>query len=337
MHTINLFNGGAAAGAYRQHVGRLPQREFLICHDVLSVGPLSAEFEVDSWCRMRTEFWTSVPEGEDLEGDVSFAAKSRDLYTHLLELASADEIRVWAGRALSDQLLVAFIAHVARRLDIEDRLTVAQLGDGARIIRGLGDAPSEVLRGQPGGAALSEDQIAYASEVWQAACAATPERLLKLRDDKAPALPYMHTALNLLVTRYPDAATGLSAWDEIMLGFALPRGRKAAMIIAKTITAEISSDDPLTLDTVGDLYLYYRLRNLARPTLAEPLMTATSLSAPMRSTEYALTEFGASVQAGERNAIDVNGIDDWVGGVHLSSDMDNVWLRENGAIVRRTG
>ena len=93
----------------------------------------------------------------------------------------------------------------------------------------------------------------------------------------------------------------------------------------------------MDLDSVGDLYLYYRLRNLAQPNLAEPLMMATSLDAPMRFTEYTLTDFGAAVLAGKRNTIDVNGIDDWVCGVHLSSNAGDVWVREGDAIVRRSG
>jgi hypothetical protein len=42
----------------------------------------------------------------------------------------------------------------------------------------------------------------------------------------------------------------------------------------------------------------------------------------------ALTEVGASVLDGGRDAVDANGLDRWVGGVHLAQDND--WRRTPG-------
>ena len=172
---------------------------------------------------------------------------------------------------------------------------------------------------------------------WRAVTAATPELLIAEWNREDAPLPLLHTALQTLKFRFPDSINGISLWDEMMLDRVGERGRKAAMIVGGAMTAEIDVEHDLTLDTVGDLYLFHRLRNLARPDLAQPLAVATSLDAPMRFAEYKLTEFGGLVQIGERNAIFANGIDDWVCGVHLSSETGNVWVRENGAIVRHSG
>ena len=48
-----------------------------------------------------------------------------------------------------------------------------------------------------------------------------------------------------------------------------------------------------------------------------------------------LTDAGESVLAGHANAVELNGIDDWVLGVHLDSENGSVWYRKDGALVPR--
>ena len=47
------------------------------------------------------------------------------------------------------------------------------------------------------------------------------------------------------------------------------------------------------------------------------------------------TDAGESVLAGHANAVELNGIDDWVLGVHLDSENGSVWYRKDGALVPR--
>ncbi len=225
------------------------------------------------------------------------------------------------------------------RFDIDrERLSVVQMErSGARVILGIGQLNPDALEKHPDPVRLGEDQFDYCLDVWRALTAESPERLVALMRAEAAPLPIMHTALKALYYRYPDPDSGLPLWDEMMLDMVIDRGRKAARIIGDTMNTSRDSGHPLTFDSVGDLYLYYRLRNLARPSLAEPLAIASSLTAPMGFVEYQLTERGRAVKAGERNAIDMNGIDDWVCGVHVSNEAGNVWLRKDGAIVRSSG
>jgi hypothetical protein len=53
----------------------------------------------------------------------------------------------------------------------------------------------------------------------------------------------------------------------------------------------------------------------------------------MRSCEVHLTETGGAVLAGRANAVELNGIDDWVLGVHLDSASGSVWYRKEGHLV----
>ncbi|MDJ0911208.1 MAG: DUF1835 domain-containing protein [Woeseiaceae bacterium] len=344
---LRIFNGDAAVGGFREAFGKEESTDVLICRDVLICGPLPEVTSLEEWRTGREAFWREVlgntQDGAALSGeapiDVTFANHWRDLHGDTEELKSADEIEVWIGCALSDQILLAFVVFLIDLYGIDrNKLSVVQMRErDGRVIRGIGELYPEQIRAHPPPERLSDEQFSYCLDVWRAVTSATPELLItELSREDAP-LSLMHNALQALRFRYPDSINGLSLWDEMMLDLVDERGRKAARIVGGAMTAEDSSGRSVSLDSVGDLYLYYRLRNLASPELAQPLAQASSLDAPMGFAEYRLTEFGALAQIGERNAIFANGIDDWVCGVHLSSEEGQVWVREDGAIVRRSG
>ncbi len=344
---MRIFNGDTAVGGFREAFGKEESTDVLVCRDVLICGPVPEFTSMEEWRPRREAFWrdvlgdahsSAVLAGEE-STEVSFVDHWRDLYGDTDELKSAEQIEVWIGCALSDQVLLAFVAFLMDLYCIErDKLSVVQMRErDGRVIRGIGELHPEEIRAHPPPETLSTEQFAYCLEVWRTITSATPELLIsELSREDAP-LPLMHDALQALRFRYPDSINGLSLWDEMMIDLVDDRGRKAARIVGGAMTAEIDGGHPLSLDSVGDLYLYYRLRNLARPTLEQPLAQASSLDAPMGFAEYTLTEFGSLVQIGERNAIFANGIDDWVCGVHLSSESGDIWVRENDAITRYSG
>ena len=91
----------------------------------------------------------------------------------------------------------------------------------------------------------------------------------------------------------------------------------------------------------SDVILSSRISRLGSPQLAKPLLhlepDTTSADPHMRAVN--LTEFGEAVLAGQANHLAVNGIDDWVGGVHLSSRNSNVWRYDetNDLLVAGSG
>jgi hypothetical protein len=81
-------------------------------------------------------------------------------------------------------------------------------------------------------------------------------------------------------------------------------------------------------DTVGDIYLFGRLRQLADPDLALPPLVISSDQSSCRGCEVRLTEAGEAFLDGRMNFVKENGIDDWVAGVHLNSQTREVWYRD---------
>ena len=52
------------------------------------------------------------------------------------------------------------------------------------------------------------------------------------------------------------------------------------------------------------------------------------------STEANVTEFGRNVLEGCASSYPTNPIDEWIGGVHLSSAEDRLWLHKDGKLHR---
>ena len=93
----------------------------------------------------------------------------------------------------------------------------------------------------------------------------------------------------------------------------------------------------LDSDMVGDHYLFSRLRKLADPALPAPLVTLSGDPTSMRACAAALTDLGRAVVEGRENFIRLNGIDDWVLGVHLdSASGGRVWYRTDDRCFQNT-
>jgi hypothetical protein len=87
------------------------------------------------------------------------------------------------------------------------------------------------------------------------------------------------------------------------------------------------------LDCIGDAQLFARLKLLGNLSLNEPLVSLKGNLAEMRETEVTVTETGKAVLNGGVNAVRLNGIDDWVGGIHLNSAAGEVWFQRDGVLV----
>ena len=87
-------------------------------------------------------------------------------------------------------------------------------------------------------------------------------------------------------------------------------------------------------DGVGDLYLFARMRQLADRQLVEPALVMEGDMSSYRGCEVQLAAAGEAFQEGRRNFVEVNGIDEWVAGVHLDSRTGDVWFRDGEALVK---
>ncbi|MCZ6804416.1 MAG: hypothetical protein O7D86_10900 [Proteobacteria bacterium] len=112
--------------------------------------------------------------------------------------------------------------------------------------------------------------------------------------------------------------------------------KKAARIIGSSMCHEVNGNNEQNLDPVGDLYLFSKLKSYAHSSLNEPLVELSSMDIGMRYTEASILPFGIDVKEERENTVVINGLNDWVGGVHLDSSSGGMWFRKDEKLIYKS-
>lgn len=328
-YQVNIVQGQFAGRSLADVLHPKPG-ELLVHMDVLSCGPTPPCGSIEEWKTLRTAYWDSIA---GLGGPWQTGHRSPELLASSKKLRAADSIVLWVGTGSAEQLLLAWIVRLLRLSQAEtgDRLSVVQftrIEDRGQDVWGVGLLNPEQIEAHPAPEMLSSDTISELDRCWSSITSPEPTDFLSLLSEGSTHLPYLRPSLRRLVDRYPDHQRGLSRWETELLKYAAEEGPRVARVIGHTLGYNLDSD------LVGDAYLFSRLRRLADPRLAHPLVNLSGDPTTMRGCEVALTDVGASVLAGNDNAVELNGIDDWVLGVHLDSRAGAVWYRKDGTLER---
>jgi hypothetical protein len=105
-------------------------------------------------------------------------------------------------------------------------------------------------------------------------------------------------------------------------------GPRATHVVGYTMAHDM--DFP---EWMADGYLFQRLHRLGDSALTRPLLTLSGDTKQLRGTEVRLTQHGEAILAGKGNAVEWNGIDEWVAGVHLDSRNGRVWFHTEQTLV----
>ena len=319
---------GTAAGGSIQHALNLPAGSLLDNQDLLSCGPLHPLRTLDEWRHIREEYLRTLY----AEFPFSFAEFHRDLLTNSKIVREAETVTVWVGTGLAEQLLLAWMPQFFRLLGIDlEKLQVIQFSNDPNKgyeIQSVGILGPDKLKEHPPAAPLGEGALASLDAAWAAVTAVDPSQLVAFLATDSGPLPFLKRSMQCLMYRFPDVETGLSALQMQLLGLVAEKGPTVVKVIGYTIARTID-----WLDWVGDAQLFAWLKSLGDRSLPHPLVSFTGNTASMRETEVQLTDIGRSVLAGEGNFVALNGIDDWVGGIHLDSAADRVWFQRNGVMV----
>jgi hypothetical protein len=324
---IHIIQGPSAAACLRQGAGVDPD-SLLINYDILSCGPLRPLGSLNDWTRLRQDYLTWLS-GDDQT--FTFSDQDHDLLSNPEVLQRARRITLWIGTGLAEQLLLLWVIEFLKYLatDLATFRVVQFNRQGNAETVGVGVLNPSQFGQHPDPLTLDDTAFREAGAAWVGVTASEPAALLSFLSAERHSLPLLQRSLVGLLHRYPDSTSGLNAWYEL-LRYTQDVGPKAIRVIGHTMAHDM--DFP---DWVGDDYLFQRLRRLGDLMLNRPLVTLAGDTNTMRGTEVQLTQEGVDVLAGKANAVVWNGIDDWVGGVHLDSQTDHVWFHKDGTLVRR--
>jgi hypothetical protein len=279
--------------------------------DVLHEGPVPGDVAPAELRRIRAGFLASAFEVTPEEAARGLEGRDQAL------LAEQDEVVLWFEHDLYDQL------HVLQVLDLL-RAARESGGPAPRVTAILAD---DYL------AAQSDDTLASwfhrrhllepaqwdaAAAAWSAFTAADPSALNTYAHHGA--WPTLHAALRRHRQQYPSVSTGLSRTEGQTLAV-LTEGPRSLRDLF--VAANHALEDAVFM---GDAAWWWHVRPLLtapRPLLrVEGVVPATLTDADWWRADaaaptLALTEDGARVVAGEADHVELNGLDRWLGGVHL--------------------
>ena len=324
---LQIAPGNFVGGCIQQALN-LPSGHLLDNGDLLSCGPLPPLRNLDEWINLREKYARSLYPGFDF----TFAGFERDLLTHPEIVRRADSVTLWLGTGLAEQLLLVWMPQFLRLLDVDPAiLRVIQFsslpGYGSEI-QSIGILDPEVLKDHPAPTAVDSDSLAILDEAWAAVTANEPWPLVDFVAEDAAPLPFLKRSLRSLLIRFPHVETGLSDLQTSILEMVDEQGPSVVRVIGYTIIRTIDA-----LDWVGDAQLFAWLKALGSPAVKHPLVFLSGDLTNMRETTVSLTESGERVLAQELNFVTLNGIDEWIGGIHLDSSAERVWFQRNGVIV----
>jgi len=330
--TLHITNGDCAAGTLRQF---LTDPVSITC-DVLHDGP-APRVDLDTWHELRAKFLSGSYHASFEETRDSLAQWDRDV-------AAADryeEIVLWFEHDLFDQLLLIRTLdllggreNAALRQRTNGRNSQARVSlicidrfPGVDRFIGLGQLTAGQLASLVGTRQpVTAEQYAIAAAAWDAFRAPDPSavlELVRLKPGTMHPLPFLRDALERLLEEYPSTANGLSRTADAALR-ELDAGPRSGLDLFMATQAR--EERPF----MGDWGFFDILRLLARArvplaTIAPPEAgqdAHADLERDLRAHTIAITESGREVLAGRNDAVALNGIDVWRGGVHLVASQD---------------
>jgi hypothetical protein len=309
---LHITNGESAAGSLRESgIGGT----VLPWQDVLHEGPLPAELTLSEMSAVRVRFlaesgWERDALTRDFQArDQAFAAGLRQ-----------DEMVLWFEADLYDQLQLIQILHWLAsqpRIPPVSLICIGEHPDIPRFI-GLGQlSPRQLAELFPTRQAITSQQLSLGRSAWDALCAPTPLPLAGLLANHTVPLPYLGPALRRHLQELPWVEDGLSRTERQVIQ-AVEQG--PASFHAVFTACPGVEERPF----MGDTTLWSRMVALSlgpAPALLIPglprqaaLATDQGRIPPM---PIHLSHSGKAYLEQRLDYVRANGVDRWMGGVHL--------------------
>jgi hypothetical protein len=234
----------------------------------------------------------------------------------LIAISSHDEIVLWMDHRLSDQLILIMLLERFHRLHHgQSALSLICVGryPGMENFVGLGQLTGEQLASLADTRSpVSEAEFALASTAWNAFTSPVPTDIELFLARDTSALPFLAPALRRHLEQFPSVENGLSRTEKQTLSILRDRGALPAL---QLFFAVQKMEDPLFM---GDLGFFAILRELASAHFPLIRMESNAGTPISGGSVVMLTEVGSRVLDAQGDHVKLNGIERWLGGVHLT-------------------
>ena len=251
----------------------------------------------------------NVTNGESTSISLRDSGVPGEVLTYPGRLQEADRYVLWFEADLYDQLL---LIEVLSKLEAEPaRISLVSIGEyrGKAHFGGLGElTPQQLAALLPEGVTFNVEAVQLAQQAWRAYRASRPRGLPAIARASSPELRFLGEAFARLMQEYPSRVDGLSLTERRILQAVdegAHRPREIFLALWQRERRPFLADQP-TFEVIK------RLSEARHPLLAP---------GPYRD-RLRLTPVGREVLEGSADHVRLNGLDRWIGGVHLTGAED---------------
>jgi Domain of unknown function (DUF1835) len=315
---LHIVNGDVVAEKLRQSG---VQGDVLVWREIYSEGPIFNDLSETSNRVARAlylEKSLGIPNQEFLN---ACAVQEKEL----AEFRKYEEVVLWFEHDLFDQTMLCYLlSWFAKQSLGKTKLSLLCIGayPGIELFRGLGQLSVEQLESLSGTwQSVGEQELELGSLVWKAYSSPDPTELVQVLSGDTTALPFVHKAFQLHLSRFPSLHNGLGIVEQVTLEM-VRDGQTSSIELFQQV------GDKLHELGMGDLQFWRTLEAMSQS--KHPLLqidgetefpSYQNAIAAWKQSTIKLTEFGRRVIEGHEDWVESNGIDEWYGGVHLEGNF----------------
>lgn len=315
---LHIHNGDSSANIARR--ASLPGEQFAF-REALIEGPSPAAYKDANdggWLVRARHLWSAY--GLDLK-ECSEGLRAQE--QKLTSFREHDEVVLWFEHDLFCQIhLIYLIDWFASREVGDTKLSLICIGEfsGREKFRGLGElTPEELASLFPVRKQITQEQLDLATAAWTAYCSDDPTNLQQLLETDCSSLPFVSKALGIHLQRFPSTRNGLGRIEDTALRLIDDGAISFSELFPRFVEVE-------ALYGLGDAQLWLTLRRMHQ--VRNPMFTIRD-DAPMEkeisaTAVFEISSAGKAVLNAETDFVVLNGIENWLGGVHLSG-RKRVW------------
>lgn len=325
---LHIHNGESSASTLKQSTIQGEQFAF---RDALIAGPAPAAVAGHEWRRLRATH-LSDSYGVNREECERELLRQEEI---LSSYASHEEVVLWFEHDLFCQVNLIYLLDWFQARDLgKTKLSLICIGafPGVADFRGLGQLNTEQLASLfDGRHEVTAPELELASAAWAAYRASDPTVIEELLRNDTSVLPFLSAALRCHLARFPSLRNGLGRIENRGLEF-IDQGLERF----DELFARFAKEEPVY--GLGDFQFWLALKQMG--VAPKPLLNfdnGQSLQGPidsakLLSTKFSLTETGKATLEGEADFGAMNGVDGWLGGVHLLADQMWRWDEVNNRL-----
>jgi Domain of unknown function (DUF1835) len=316
---LHILNGESTANTLRQSTFA---GEKIAFRDALIAGPAPRGLSNVEWRTVRAQHLSDAYGVNLAECELGLLQQEQTLSG----FSNHEEIVLWFEDDLFCYVNLLYLLDWFSQRDLGmTKLSLISIGAFPDIekFRGLGqlniDQLSSLFESRH---EVTGSELKLAAAAWEAYCSPEPLSIEALLRNDTSALPFLDQALRAHLARFPSTRNGLGRIEDRGLELIRDGSKEFVQLFPRFADAE-------PVYGLGDFQFYLALKRLCDA--QAPLLMAKSGigssaldSDQILKTSFQLTDYGKAVLEGTTDFVELNGIDLWLGGVHLS-EKNKVW------------